>query len=281
MQIPPILSKLDRVLIDPGWNDSFPNTTVNSLPRTTSDHYPLKIETTSNIPRYQVFRYYNNWPLKPGFKELVSSVWSDTPPKSDAVGTLVVKIKILCQKAKVWKKSLLPDRSHLNNAKRALNLMDWIEDQRALSHIETVFRNLLKRKIADLIHLVAIPARQIGKVAWCVLGDEDSRFFFHSRASSRLRSNLIKTLESGGTRFFIHKEKERVLTNYYRDILGKSFPPQDLLDLEGIYPNFLNLASLTSPFSEAEIHNALKQIPRDKSPGPNGFGSTFFRISET
>jgi hypothetical protein len=177
MQSPPILIKLDRVLIDPGWNDSFPNTTVHSLSRTTLDHYPLKIETTSNILRSQVFRYCNNWPLKPGFKELVSSLWSDTPPKSDATGTLVVKIKILRKKAKVWKKSLLPDRSHLNNAKRALDLMDWIEDQRALSHIEKVFRNLLKRKIVDLIHLVAIAARQIGKVAWCVLGDEDSSFF--------------------------------------------------------------------------------------------------------
>jgi hypothetical protein len=85
-------------------------------------------------------------------KELVLSVSSDTPPKSDAAGTLVVKIKILRQKVKIWKKSLLPDRSHRNNAKRALDLMDWIEDQRALSHIETIFRNLLKRKIADLIH---------------------------------------------------------------------------------------------------------------------------------
>jgi hypothetical protein len=77
---------------------------------------------------------------------------------------------------------------------------------------------------------------------------------------------FIKTKESAGTSFFTHKVTKRILTNYYRDILGKSFPPQDLLDLEEIYPNSLNLSSLTSPFSEAEIHNALKQIPRDKSP---------------
>jgi hypothetical protein len=172
---------------------------------------------------------------------------------------LVVKIKILHKKAKIWKKSLIPDKSHLNNAKRALDLMDWIEDQRALSHIETVFRNLLKRKIVDLIHLVAIAACQIGKVAWCVLRDEDSSFF-HSRASSRLRSNLIKTLESGGTRFFTHKEKERALTNYYRDILGKSFPPQDLLDLEGIYPNSLNLPSLTSLFQKQKFTTLLNKF---------------------
>jgi hypothetical protein len=32
---------------------------------------------------------------------------------------------------------------------------------------------------------MAIAARQIGKVTWCVLGDEDSRFY-HARASTRL-----------------------------------------------------------------------------------------------
>jgi hypothetical protein len=46
------------------------------------------------------------------------------------MGTLVARLKTLRQKASVWKKSLLPDRSHLNNAKKAIDLMDWIEEQR-------------------------------------------------------------------------------------------------------------------------------------------------------
>jgi hypothetical protein len=66
MQNPPILSKLDRVLINSGWNDSFPNSVVRTLPRITSDHFPIKIEVSTNIPRAQVFRYYNNWPLSMG-----------------------------------------------------------------------------------------------------------------------------------------------------------------------------------------------------------------------
>jgi hypothetical protein len=43
------------------------------------------------------------------------------------------------------------------------------------------------------------------------------------------------------------------------------------------YPHQQNLSSLTQPFSEQEIHKALWAIPRDKSPGPNGFGSAFFQ----
>jgi hypothetical protein len=76
---PPLLSKLDRVLINSKWNDSFPNSSVHTLPRTTPDHFPLKIEISTNIPKSQIFCYCINWPLKPSFKELVSSSCSNTP----------------------------------------------------------------------------------------------------------------------------------------------------------------------------------------------------------
>jgi hypothetical protein len=72
----------------------------------------------------------------------------------------------------------------------------------------------VKQKISSLIHLVALAVWQIGKVNWCVLGDEDSSLY-HSRASSRLRSNLIKSVDSDGTQFFSHKEKELIFTNFY------------------------------------------------------------------
>jgi hypothetical protein len=104
MQNPPILSKLDRALIDSLWNDVFPKSSIHTLPRTTSYHYPLKIEISTNIPKTQIFRYCNNWPLKPGFKDLVSSSWSNTHSKNNAIRTLVARIKTLRQKAKVWKK---------------------------------------------------------------------------------------------------------------------------------------------------------------------------------
>jgi hypothetical protein len=48
------------------------------------------------------------------------------------MGTLVAHLKTLRQKASVWKKSLRPDRSHLNNAKKVIDLMEWIEEQRRL-----------------------------------------------------------------------------------------------------------------------------------------------------
>jgi hypothetical protein len=46
----------------------------------------------------------------------------------DAVGSLVAKLKLICQNTKIWKKTSKPDRTHLNIAKKTLELLDWIEE---------------------------------------------------------------------------------------------------------------------------------------------------------
>jgi hypothetical protein len=137
-----------------------------------------------------------------------------------------------------------------------------------------VFRTILKKKIAQVIQILAISARQIGKVTWCVLGDEDRRFY-HTRASARLRVNTIKVLESDGVRYFAHKEKECILTANKRDIMGKQAVSQPLIDFREVYPDHSVLTPLSKPFSEQEIYKALKQIPRDKS--PTGLGQNSIR----
>jgi hypothetical protein len=112
-------------------------------------------------------------------------------------------------------------------------------------------------------------------VTWCVLGDEDSKFY-HTRASARLRTNRIKIVEEEGIRYFTHKEKEKKFTKFYRELMGQEPASQPLIDLDEVYPVPLNLSSFSRPFME-EVYKALKLIPRDKSPGPDGFGSAFYQ----
>jgi hypothetical protein len=57
----------------------------------------------------------------------------------------------------------------------------------------------------------------------------------------------------------------------------KSLHPQYLIELDALYPNSVDLTPLSVPFSEIEIHKALKSIPRDKSLAPDGFGSAFYQ----
>jgi hypothetical protein len=73
-------------------------------------------------------------------------------------------------------------------------------------------------------------------------------------------------MQEDGIIFFNHKEKERIFSNFYRNILGKTAETQPLIKLEELYSTSPNRSSLSRPFSEKEILHALKQIPRDKSP---------------
>jgi hypothetical protein len=56
MQSPPILIKLDRALIDSDWDTALPNSSVTSLPRTTSDHFFL--DDGKKVPAFTLKQGY-------------------------------------------------------------------------------------------------------------------------------------------------------------------------------------------------------------------------------
>ncbi|KQJ98320.2 hypothetical protein BRADI_3g36433v3, partial [Brachypodium distachyon] len=50
MQEVPILTRIDRCFINADWDSVLPNSMLRSLPRTTSDHFPLCLEASTSIP---------------------------------------------------------------------------------------------------------------------------------------------------------------------------------------------------------------------------------------
>jgi hypothetical protein len=135
---------------------------------------------------------------------------------------------------------------------------------------------MVKQKIERLIHSIAVAARQRGKVNWCFLGDEDTKFY-HARALARLRSNQIKVIQQDGMPYYTQEAKEKIMTDYYKGIMGAEAISTSMFDLQQLYPIMVNLEQLTQPFTEKEIWLAIKDIPKDKSPGPDGFGSGFYQ----
>jgi endonuclease/exonuclease/phosphatase family metal-dependent hydrolase len=61
----PILARLDRYLFNQDWNLVMPNSSLSSLPRSTSDHVPLLVTASSAIPCPATFRFENCWLLDP------------------------------------------------------------------------------------------------------------------------------------------------------------------------------------------------------------------------
>ena len=73
MQDVPICKKLDRFLFSCEWDHFFSQTLQEALPRWTSDHNPICLETNPLKWGLSPFRFENMWLLHPEFKENFST----------------------------------------------------------------------------------------------------------------------------------------------------------------------------------------------------------------
>ena len=63
----PTLCRLDRALVNLTWSSFFPDTTLSSCTRVTSDHVPLILHASTSVPKPSVFRFDNHWLKSPSF----------------------------------------------------------------------------------------------------------------------------------------------------------------------------------------------------------------------
>lgn len=63
---------------------------------------------------------------------------------------------------------------------------------------------------------------------------------------------------------------------FFRGLLGSATPCTWNFDLTDLYPALTLPSSLSAPFSASEITDALFAMNKNSSPGPDGFGPSFF-----
>nr|KAJ0197418.1 hypothetical protein LSAT_V11C700352530 [Lactuca sativa] len=65
------LSKIDQVLVNQSFLDSWPNVALTALPKEYLDHCPLILLTSSVNFGPPPFRFYNSWLYHPNFNNLI------------------------------------------------------------------------------------------------------------------------------------------------------------------------------------------------------------------
>ena len=232
----------------------------------TSDHWPCVIQISTSIPQPNLFRFENHWLKHEDFIDVAVHGWK-APEHA--------KFKNLRKDLKEWRKKLPNLALAIEKVKMVLNFLETLETFRDLSLLEWNFRSLVSGKLVSLLQQQKIYWKQREKIRWVREGDATTKYF-HSHATIRYRSNKIATPqdESGNT-IHEHNQKAILLWNTFKERMGVSEFDSMAFDLQHLIQPSEDLDHLEADFTHQEIEAVINELPRNKSPGPDGFSNEF------
>ncbi|KAM0903043.1 hypothetical protein ACQ4PT_018857 [Festuca glaucescens] len=212
-----------------------------------------------------------------GFKETVSAAWDKVVLASDPIRRVHIKLSRTAKALKKWQRESVGDlRTQIATAKEIIWRLDQAEESRPLSEGERSLRSQLKSSYLGLLAIQKVKLRQRSRLTWIRLGDANSKLF-HARANGRRRKVHIQTLNHASSVEITKEDKQEVLLQHFKGIMGTKAPRLLSLDWEGLnYPTH-DLSDLDAPFDVDEIKDAVFSLPSVKAPGPDGFIGAFFK----
>jgi hypothetical protein len=122
--------------------------------------------------------------------------------------------------------------------------------------------------------------KQRGKIKWVKLGDANTRFF-HTKATINCGHNFITMLVNDSlAEISDHDGKADILWKAFKERMGMNDNPTMQFDLQDLFGRNVNADTSTQlevPFTDKEIDDIIKDLPNEKSPGPDGFNNEFFK----
>ena len=96
------MSRLDRFLFSPDWEDKFPCIVQRKRPRLMSDHFPITLECGQFQKCRHHFRFENMWLRAEGFLDHVQQWWASYQFNGTPTFILANKLKTLKADLKKW-----------------------------------------------------------------------------------------------------------------------------------------------------------------------------------
>lgn len=240
------------------------------MPATTSDHAPILVNFSAEVPRSNFFRVENHWLEIDEARDIIVDCWSrGTRPFASSASLISLKMRWVRATLRKWCRSKSSLKVLIDNNKHVVSFLNAVEERRSLSVLETVLRESSSAKAEQLILWQTAMWRRRAKIRWCVAGDENCKFF-HAAANCQARRSKIKVIVQDGVEHFQNGQKLALATRHFADLLGQTVVSMPTVQLSSLYAP-LDLSGLVADFSWAEIVSAIDRAPNNKSPGPDGF----------
>jgi hypothetical protein len=254
--------------------------TVSSLTKLRSDHFPLLFEfQISNISQASQFKFMKMWSLHPDCSDLISDCWN-TMVVGCPMFILTQKLKNLKTKLKVWNKENFGNVHELvSNAEMKLQQIQSLIQENGHSDALLLEEKLAGASYEDALNKQEVFWQERAKLNWHLEGDRNTKYF-HRLAKIKSSTKFITSLQDGDTVITSQEQISEHVVNYYNNLFCTNTVLQDSLLAEEVIPNLVNddiNALLTVLPSYSEIKAAVFALNKDSAPGPNGFGAFFFQ----
>ncbi|KAM0889935.1 hypothetical protein ACQ4PT_027390 [Festuca glaucescens] len=236
----------------------------------------------SEVVRFQHRRFHFEpfWPQIPDFHDVVQDAWAE-PAYGNPVTVIDHKLRTLGRRFKSWSdKNVGNIRMQIECAKELIFRFDVAQESCQLSRIEAWFRRELKKKYLGLCSLQRTIAHQRSRINWLKEGEANSKKI-HLHANHHRRKNFISQIRHNDTLLVDQKLIEEAFTSHFEEAFGAPPDRAFSLNLEGLDLPRFDLSQLDAIFTEEEVLLAIKDLPGDRAPGPDGFTGSFFKTCWT
>lgn len=218
-----IYSKIDRVLINTEWTDTWENSVANYMPEGLFDHTPCVVyRKEEHTRRKYSFKFFNMWCKAPQFLSLVEEQWQQGV-SGKAMYRLCLKLKALKKGLRGLNRDLYQDiensaevaKCYLINLQTQLQAKPYDKELMTLERVAAQSYVLLYEACQSYV-------KQKAKADWLDNGDENTTYF-HGTIKKRRMINKVIQIE--GMDGVFHKDIHSVhnaFVAYYMDLLGST-----------------------------------------------------------
>eukprot|EP00268_Persea_americana_P061285 TRINITY_DN7726_c0_g3_i1.p1 TRINITY_DN7726_c0_g3~~TRINITY_DN7726_c0_g3_i1.p1 ORF type:complete len:328 (-),score=59.63 TRINITY_DN7726_c0_g3_i1:2474-3457(-) len=273
------MSRIDMFLLSKEWDDHFVGVIQVALPRSISDHCPIKLCSNSidwgpsisgsRIAGY-IIKIFWDW-LDLGGDKLASKVLQVTSFTRNFV--------LLKDYIKMWNKDVFGciDESREAFSKVVVDI-DKKGECQELTQEESTTRQQAVGRIWDVNRMEEISWRQKSRVTWLKEGDKNTKFF-HRMATVRSIVNFMGRIRRGGRILESPIEVNNEIACFFEELYKCERLKRAKLD-ELSFPKIPDEVQswLEREFEDEEVSRALEECDGDKAPGPDGFNFSFIKV---
>ncbi|CAN1139626.1 hypothetical protein LINPERHAP2_LOCUS11385 [Linum perenne] len=191
------MSRLDRALVSPDWEDEYGGCSLRDLTRTCSDHCPILLECSMDMIILRPWRFEMMWLEFPNFHEVVHSSWGVPVLGSNFLFKLAKRFKLLKEELKQWNRVTFRRNEEVyREIMNKINAFDRQEELQKLSREEMIERGFLKCDLDKLWKREEISWRQKARDKWTKEGEKNTSFFQKKSSNSAQLSASSKALAS-------------------------------------------------------------------------------------